>query len=169
MKTVLILDDRQDRFNGFMHLFPDWKFFTCKTFSSAITTIRQQPRLDAVFLDHDLAEGDAKKDADFIPGFNHEDKRYLNGQDFCLALRDLMGKFDTEQKLPPRALIHSWNAWGAEEMNKILNCVFAPAWFKTLVWPMPGPVERCEDINKMTADHRLRVLDFKTKIEELMK
>lgn len=168
MKRILVLDDLKPRHDGFARLFPDWDFTNCYTHDSAVGQMLVGERFDALFLDHDLAEGKAKEFANYVAGFNDQKRRYLNGQDFCLTLRTLMGKFDTEKTLPSRILIHSWNAWGAEQMEALLKPVFSPAWLRILNWPFPAPAEIDQDYQALPTDDAQRVVDFKAKILKLM-
>lgn len=158
---ILILDDNKARHDGFKALLPDKEFVHAYTHSEAVLSLTLD-KFEALFLDHDLAEGEAKKRADYVQGFNSEGRRYLTGQDFCAALRDEL------HLCPLKVLIHSWNGWGAENMARILN-EFNGNKFKILAQPMPAWAEVPSMFGPAdTESAQLSIEVYKKQVEEFL-
>ena len=114
---ILILDDDDMRHRRFAQWFAGYDCTHCFTydqFAKAFGT----GKFDYTFLDHDLNDNQYRSvkeiDGDNIPGYIGPCTKELTGQD---AARLVAGD-------PERAghvVIHSWNPYGAREMEKTLR------------------------------------------------
>ncbi len=112
---ILILDDDQNRHDGFALRFPDHELTHCLRYAEGLDALTSKGPFDAAYLDHDL--GDCVNDADYYEagGMYCGGKTYFTGLDFAYFLRD-------HPSLCPRdVVIHSWNPDGAKNMEAVLR------------------------------------------------
>lgn len=120
---ILVLDDMQERHDGFAKIFKGHDVAHCLTYSQALFAARYVVGIELMCLDHDLADGfDAMEKADWYEGGGMYcgNRTDYNGQDFCWWLHDY------PQFCAPRILIHSWNDTGAKAMEAILRSIPKP-------------------------------------------
>jgi len=110
---IFILDDNQDRHDGFRKAFsdPDHVLIHVYTHNQAVKALQDNPAFDVVYLDHDLG--------DLQDGDKDDYGRELTGQDVA---RFIARELDSS-KLPGEVIIHSWNPVGARAMLQMLQDV----------------------------------------------
>ena len=102
MKRILFLDDDKARHEHFDKLAKGADVMHVWTAWDCIDVLRDNPKFDAVFLDHDLADFNTHGDD---PGDGMDVAKFIN-----LAL--------SHDKIPDMIIIHSWNVPGAIAMEK---------------------------------------------------
>lgn len=103
---ILVLDDMEERHDGFRIRFDDCEVVSAYTISEFIAALGTG-KFSLICLDHDLG-GHPKAD---LAG-----KRHLTGVDAAILLTTR-----PDEEAPDAILVHSWNPSGAMEMEAILK------------------------------------------------
>lgn len=107
---ILILDDMEERHEGFKKILSGHELIHAWTFSQAQDFLAND-RFGMACLDHDLGDNlSIRPDWQTDMYGSHQ----LNGADLCYWLRN------NPQHCPPKVLVHSWNPDGAESMRRLL-------------------------------------------------
>ena len=103
---ILILDDDNNRHDCFRQWLQDHNCLHVKTAKAAITLLKSDLRFDLVCLDHDL---DLCTDPDIeSTGTGHDVARFISSH---MSIK----------QIPKKIWIHSWNNYGAMEMETELR------------------------------------------------
>lgn len=108
---VLFLDDDLMRHDIFSTNHQNEKVLLHQVWTAdqAISSIIELPRFDFIFLDHDLCDQ------------NYVGKGYVQGAGTGMDVVDYMCKSMDKDKWPSAVIIHSWNTYRAEEMERRLK------------------------------------------------
>jgi hypothetical protein len=132
---LLILDDNKTRHTQFARKFFNHELMHVRKYSEVVSALQSKGPWDVVFLDHDLADfgdGEYRHEASMYGSSRHE---YTGVDVACFISRQL-----SEEKRPPRIVVHSWNPDGARTMAGILQQVgihvmLAPScWMEKSSW-----------------------------------
>ena len=110
MIRVFVLDDMQERFIYFQKWYQDrFDYTEAKKAHQAIRILRDEPRFDVYFLDHDLEE-------EHYGGYCAA-TWVGTGKDVC---HFIVSELPVEKR-PAFVVVHSWNPSGAMEMAHLLS------------------------------------------------
>jgi CheY-like chemotaxis protein len=112
-ETVLFLDDDLSRHEHFKTVARKrgWAVTHVWDFPGVIRALRENPKFDLVFLDHDLM------DFHTAPGYNESIAWGANGSEVATWIRDCL----PQDKFPKAFVIHSHNPDGASFMAKTIR------------------------------------------------
>jgi hypothetical protein len=112
---ILVLDDEQERHEGFARRFKGHDVYHVYTYAQACAALANNFRFDLAQLDHDLC--DFWQDPE--TGCTYE----RTGEDVTKYIIDYI----PEGLRPKRVVVHSWNPGGAQRMLELFRDAGVPA------------------------------------------
>lgn len=110
---VLILDDNDERHEVFRERLIGCDRVHVHTFRECVDALREMPRFDVAYLDHDLNDFPAQYQS-YCGGFYGAGE--MTGTDVARYIARGMPR----EKVPAQIVIHSWNPDGALRMARVL-------------------------------------------------
>lgn len=105
MDKLLILDDEEIRHETFRKILVGRNIFSVYDYDQLVALYSQYDRFDVVYLDHDLSLKQAA-------GMPNNEKNGTDAAEFIASL--------PPECRPARAILHSWNDYGAKRQQHIL-------------------------------------------------
>jgi len=107
---VLVLDDEEKRHQHFRSVLRNHDATFCYNFDEVVRAMTFEDRFDLVILDHDLGTGNSvvAEQVGLPPCDGYDVAKFI--------------AFDLEEaKRPDRAILHTWNSVGANNMETVLR------------------------------------------------